>query len=333
MKPSYYVRQNVWPLPVIPVSEELNPFKSDGVDLSVALMYHLPYENVKYLTVLGLLLGAKNKGKFHGVHTIAEATSGNTGIVLAATARSFGPFRVVLVVAPDLPDGKRYPLIMAGAEFIQPEDGMSAIATARKMGKRDGYLNLDQYDNLDGVKLHADITAPKILDQAAYPPTVFVAGVGTGGTLIGISRYLHDMLKKIAIVGVLLKQGHGIAGVRDLDRMKEIGLPWRQSLDEIVEIETRPSYLAALWFNWTMGITAGPSSGFAYLGALKFLWQHKLAGTLDSLRDSQGRIHVVILFPDGNRPYGDLFMVNLPYDMRVISSAPLPWKFPGSELW
>jgi cysteine synthase len=114
--------------------------------------------------------------------------------------------------------------------------------------------------------------------------------------------------------------------------MKEITLPWRKSLDDIVEIESRPSYLAALWFNWVMGITPGPSSGFAYLGALKFLWQNKVAKELDSLRNEQGRIHVVILFPDGNRPYGDRFMANLPTKYLKISTAPRPWQFPGSEV-
>lgn len=322
-----------WPLPVMKVPKKLNPFADDQVDLSVALTCHLPYENVKFLTVLGMLLGAEESGSLLRVHTLVEATSGNTGIVLAEMAKSFGISRVKLVVANDLPEGKRLPLVMAGAELIPAEEGLSGIGTARKLGEQDGWLNLDQYANLNGVALHKVFTAPKILEQVSCPPTVFVVGVGTGGTLVGASIGLRRALMKITIVGVLLKHGDEIPGVRDFDRMKEITLPWRQALDEIVEIETRPSYLAALWFNWVMGITPGPSSGFAYLGALKFLHQHKVTGTLDSLRDKQGRIHTVILFPDGNRPYGDRFMANLPAEYLKASTAPLPWQFSGHELW
>ena len=331
---SYYLeRWRDWSVPVISVPEKLNPFKEDEVDLSVVLMNHLPYENVKSLTVLGLLMGAKDSGRLHGVHTLVEATSGNTGVVLAAMAKSFGISRVKLVVANDLPEGKRFPLIMAGAELIPAEEGLSGIGTARKLGRKDGWLNLDQYANLDGTALHFIFNAPKILDGISYPPTVFVAGIGTGGTLVGIARYLHRQLSNITIVGALLVQGDEIPGVRDLGRMREITLPWKESSDEIVEIETRPSYLAALWFNWVMGITPGPSSGFAYLGALKFLSRHKKDGTLDSFRDEQGRVNVVILFPDSNRPYGDRFTAYLPTDFFKPDKAPLPWKFSGHGLW
>jgi cysteine synthase B len=299
-------------------------------------MYHLPYENLKFLTVYGLLEGAEEAGMLKGVHTLVEATSGNTGVVLANMAKAFGIPRVKLVVAPDLPDGKRYPLILAGAEIVPPESGLSTIGTARKLGgggwkshgweSDNGCLNLDQYANPDGTKLHSSFTAPTILEQLAYPPTVFVMGVGTGGTLVGVSKYLRDKAKGTKIVGVLLAPGQEIPGVRDLNRMKEILLPWRESLDRSVEVETRPSYLASLWFTWVTGLTPGPSSGFAYLGALEFLREHKDAGTLDSLRDDQGRIHVVILFPDGSRPYGDRFMANIPTEyITSPSTAPLPW--------
>ncbi len=337
MGKSYYIKHwDKWPLPVMPVPGELNPFAADGVDLSVALAYHLPYENIKFLTIYGMLAGAEKLGMLRGIHTLVEATSGNTGVVLSAMAKSFGPLSVKLVVSPDLPDGKRYPFLLAGAEAISPEAGLSAIATARKLGgggwkaegwkADDGCLNLDQYANPDGTKLHASFTAPRILEQLAYPPTLFAAGVGTGGTIVGISNHLRSHLENIKIVGVLCSPGQEIPGVRDLDRMKEITLPWRESIDDYTEAEARPSYLASLWFNWIMGLTPGPSSGFAYLGALKFLKKHKDAGTLDSLRNKQGRIHAVILFPDGNRPYGERFMANLPFEYLKASTAPLPWQ-------
>jgi cysteine synthase len=285
--------------------------------------------------VLGLLNGAEKSGALDGAHTLVEATSGNTGIVLAGMAKAFGISHVKLVVAPDLPDGKRYPLILAGADIIAPHENMSAIATARALGgggwksnnwhHDNGVLNLDQYANLDGTTLYADFVAPKILAQMSHAPTVFVAGIGTGGTLIGIGNGLRQRIKNITTVGVLLAPWNEIPGVRDENRMKEITLPWREAADKIVEAETRPSYLASLWFNWIMGITPGPSSGFAYLGALQFLKNKKGAGTLNSVRDIDGKVRVVMLFPDGHRPYGDRFMANLPFEWTRPSTAPLPW--------
>jgi cysteine synthase len=335
MSNSYYKASwQKWPLPVMSVPDRLNPFYADEVDLSIVLASHLPYENIKFLTVLGLLMGAEEFGVLRGVDTLVEATSGNTGVVIASMARAFGIQRVKLIVAPDLPDGKRYPLILAGAEVLPPEDGLSPISTARKMGNAGGFsgmVNLDQYANLDGARLHEIFTGPKILAQVSCPPTVFVTGVGTGGTLVGISRCFRNRFDKIRVVGVLCAPGQEIPGVRDLHRMKEITLPWKESLDVFVEIETRPSYLASLWFNWVMGITPGPSSGFAYLGALKFLKEQKDAGTLDSLRNSEGRVHVVILFPDGNRPYGDRFMANLLREYLKPTTAPLPWQLLWQE--
>jgi cysteine synthase len=346
MNPSYYLeRWNKWPLPVLQVPDILNPFEADKVDLSIALAYHLPYENIKFLTVYGLISGAEQSGMLEGVEEFVEATSGNIGVTLAGIANSIGK-RVKLVVLPDVPDGKRYPLVMAGATIIPPEGDLSGIATARKLGgggwkaqgwhANNGCLNLDQYANPDGTKLHTSFTAPKILKQLASPPTLFVAGIGSGGTLVGISNHLRANLEQIKIGGVLCSPGQEIPGVRDRKKMKEITLPWADSSDEIVEIETKPSYLASLWFDRVMGITPGPSSGFAYLGALKLLRKykdHEDNRDLDSLRDKTGRVRVAILFPDGNRPYGDRFTANLPFEYFRSSTAPMPWEFPGHELW
>ncbi|MFA6495039.1 MAG: pyridoxal-phosphate dependent enzyme [Candidatus Paceibacterota bacterium] len=339
MKNTHYYRDQweSWPFPVIKIPSKLNPFENDGVELFAATASHLPYENIKFYGVLGLLNGAEKCGALDGTHTLVEATSGNTGIVLAGMAKAFGISHVKLVVAPDLPDGKRYPLILAGADIIAPHENMSAIATARALGgggwKPDnwqhdnGVLNLDQYANPNGITLYTDFVAPKILGQMDHAPTVFVAGIGTGGTLIGVGNGLRQRIKSMAIttVGVLLSPGHEIPGVRDKNRMKEITLPWETSADHIVEMETRSSYLASLWFNWIMGITPGPSSGFAYLGALQFLKNQKKSDTLDSVRAKDGKIRVVILFPDGHRPYGDRFMANLPFEWTRPSTAPLPW--------
>lgn len=334
-----------WPIPVLRVPALLNPFEADGVDMCLALMQYLPYESVKYLSVLSVLQGARNSGVLEHVHTLIEATSGNTGVALALQAGAFGIPRVKLVVPPDLPAGKRDMLVMAGAELVSPLEEMNCIATARKLGgggwreegwtADNGVLNLDQYGNPACTRWYAEYAVPLILRQLKFVPSVFVAGIGTGGSAIGFGNGLRSCGEEAGfpkkVVGVFLKKGEEVPGVRDLERMGEIRLPWRKALSDTVEVTTRPSYLASLWLGWVMGLNVGPSSGLAYLGALKFI--HEQKSELGQLRDGEGKVRVLILCPDGNRSYGDRFLANIRTEFLKPFGAPSPWKFPGLELW
>jgi cysteine synthase B len=308
----YLNDRNLWLLPIVRIPDELNPFSEDGVEIEAALGYFLPYDNVKFLTVLGLLRGARKAGKLEGIHTLVEMTSGNTGLILAALAPALGIPNVKLVIAPDLPAGKRDPLTIAGAKFIYPENGVSGIATARELGKQKGWCNLDQYANLDGTILHEQWAAPKMILKGVASK-IFVAGIGTGGTLIGIARHLRAHFRDRTTVGVLLSPGNEIPGVRDLNRMREITLPWREASDFLTYAETKPACLASVLLNRSMGIMCGLSSGFAYFGGLKFLAERKTHDNFDSFRDHEGKIRVMVFFPDSCRPYGDRYMANVAF--------------------
>ncbi len=324
----------------------LNPFIEDGVDLLIAMADRFAYGNSKFITVLGLLQGAQQVGALKGVHTLVEATSGNTGLALALLAPAFGIKQVQLIVPKDLPEGKRAPLVLAGAELVSPaaNESLNPVTMARNLGggwnkggllpHRDGVLNLDQYANPWGTELHQSFTAPEIaraLKTLGFDyPTLAVFGVGTSGTLVGVSKHFRTKFKKVKILGVLLKKGNEIPGVRDREKMKYVGLPWEECSDVIVEIATRPSYLASLWFQWVMGLMPGPSSGFAYMGALKYLAEQKSIGTLDALRNKHGRIVVIIFFPDGSRPYSDRYAANLLTSQLSKDTAPLPINGVGS---
>jgi cysteine synthase len=330
----YLIDCDRWRLPVVPIIPELNPFAQDGVDVFAALAYELPFHNIKTPTILGMLQHARAAGALEGVHTLVEATSGNTGFVLAMLASVFDIRRVQLVVAPDIPDGKRYPLICAGATLVTPEAGLSGVATARQRGgggwkaegwcPDNGYLNLDQYANPANSLLHEKWVGPKIWEEMNGDLSVFCAGIGTGGTLCGISRCLRDRAAALTVVGVLRAPGQEVPGVREEARMKEISLPWREAAGVCVEVSTRPSYAMSLWFAWRMGLTLGPSAGFAYLGLLKFLAKQKQDGTLDALRSRDGRIRAAVLFADTFRPYGDRFTAHLPLTYLHPSTAPQP---------
>jgi len=328
------------PLNVIPVPKELNPFHGDGVDISVALAYKLPFENIKFLTVLGLLQSANEAGKLENVTELVEATSGNTGHVLTALAPFFGIKRVTLVVPPDLPQGKREPLEVLGANLIHPLPGMSGVATARHLGGGgwkgdmskwqlvDGVFNLDQYTYPGNSLYHRIYLGPKILEKAK-DITGAVVGVGTGGTLTGVAACLRRQVDKVNIGAVILKHTFEVPGVRDRARLdpKEVGQPWEQSIDPgcCVEVETRVSYVTSLWFFWLLGLEPGPTGGFNFAGTLKVIKKLLEDGRLH--RDPHtGRAHFVTVFPDTMRPYWNLFKAHLPLDLLKRETAPKPWE-------
>jgi len=290
---------------------------------------------MKVLSAIGLFRGARKAGLLTKNTTIIEASSGNAAAAIVAIAPEAGIQNPVeIVIPPDPPEGKRAPLEVAGARLLYADRGLSTVETARARGGggyqsngtwvkgKNDYLTLDQYANPWNPWGYEEYAAPNILAQV---PTfdAFVAPIGTGGTLIGFSNYFRKYLEKITMVGVHCAPGHEIPGVRDLNRMKDIRLPWEKALDFRIEVETRPSYLAALWFFRFMKLATGPSGGFTYMGALKFLSMMKDRGRLGEFR------RVLVLFHDGNRPYWDRFKANLPLSeirYQDVSTMPLPWE-------
>ncbi len=344
MRTNYYVEQffhGECRLPVVPVSDELNPFAEDGVHLHAVLGYTMPYDSMKFLAVLGLGLDAKERGLIDPETTIIEATSGATGLGLTEVmpAQPFNVRKVILVMNEDVPLGKKAAPYFAGATIIPPLEGMSGIATARKLGgggwkpegewqiADDGTLNLDQYSNPANTRFYREWAAMKIIKQLPSADNlVLVAPVGTGGTIVGLGQGFRERAEKVTVVGAMCAPGEEIPGVRDLAKMKEITLPWKEALDDRIEVEARPSYLSSLWFHWTTGLTPGLSGGFTYAAALKFFHKRKDEGTLDELRGKDGAIHAAIIFHDGWRPYlVDRFPM-LPTDYQKPSSAPKPWQ-------
>jgi cysteine synthase len=337
------------PLRIIPqpLDKRINPFIDDGLRISAVMGCDLPpHQNIKVLSVRGMILDAFKRGKLEGVTELVEATSGNTGGAILGDAIHCGIHRVTLVVQPDLAVGKRDPLELLGARLIGPADNYSAIATARRMGgggysdddawgADNGVLNLDQYGNIHNADLHESYTGAWI--SIRMPEiSLYVGGIGTGGTTIGVMKSLRRCCENVKSLGILCAPGQKIPGVRDRERMKEIRLPWEQALDAIVEIDTRQAYLTTLWLIRLTGLMYGPSGGFAHAGLLKFMKSCKDTGKpydLDQLRikkgPKQGLIEVAVMIPDTYRPYVDHFKSNLTAEQLRFSTSPLP----ESLLW
>ncbi len=297
-------------IPLVELPEELNPFRKDGVRIYAKLMNMLPLANVKSLPALNMLLEAEKSGKLKDVHTIVENSSGNTVFSLALIARLFGIKRTKAIVSHEVRWGKLQLLRLFGIEILvnkepicpDPSDKTSGIYKAKQKGKRRGWFNPGQYDNEANPEAHIKWTAPQIWKQTKGKITLFCAGMGTTGTIVGVSKYLKSKNKKITVVGVIRSPNNPVPGVRTLNLLRQIAFDWKSAVDYIEEVGTKQSFIESLKL-CRAGLMVGPSSGFALAGLLNFLSKIKKSGDLDNLRNKEGEVIAVLICPDSPLPY------------------------------
>lgn len=289
------------PLPLVEIPKRLNPFADQRVRVFAKLMYLLPLLNSKSLPVLNMML--ETGDKLGGVHTIVENSSGNTAFSLAIMAPLFGIRAVRAMVPLDIAPGKLELLRLSGADVRFPEKGASGIATARRMGKNKGFLNLDQYSNQANVAAHAKWTAKQVWEQTEGELTIFCTGLGTTGTALGAVEYFKKHKAQVTVVGVYCLPNNAVPGVRSMEGLAEIAFDWRSEISEPVGIGTKESFKKSLDL-CRAGLVAGPSSGFAYAGLLHFLAEHR---DLDGLRNKKGEVIATFVCPDTPFPYLDKY--------------------------
>ena len=294
---------------MVELPTSLNSLAKENVEVHAKLMFSSnPLMNVKSIPVYWMLKCAQDSGKLNGVHTLVEATSGNTGFSLAIYARSFGIKKVKLIVPRDIAPDKLKMLIMVGAD-IEFSSGDS-IKRAKELGQQKGFFNLAQYDNLDNPAGIERFLAPQIWEQTDGKITVFCTGLGTGGTAIGVSNFLRKHDSKAIVVGAILSNDSAVPGVRSWCRLEEVSLDWKKGIDHKLEAHASESYLASLSLI-QHGILGGPSSGFALMGLRKFLELKKRDGKLDELRNDQGKVVCVFMCPDTMHPYKEKYSTYL----------------------
>lgn len=247
-------------------------------DVLLKLEYLNPAGSIKDRAALQMILDAEESGALKAGATIIEPTSGNTGIGLAAIAAARG-YKTIIVM-PDSMSVERQKLMKAyGAELVLTpgSEGMKgAIAKAEEIkASLPGSIIAGQFVNPSNPKAHILTTGPEIWDDTDGKIDILVAGVGTGGTLTGIGKFLKDQNPDIKVVAVepetspLLSKGvagaHGLQGI-GANFVPEI---LDQSLiDEIICVSDSDAYAAGRSLGQREGILCGITSGAALHAAL-----------------------------------------------------------------
>ena len=288
-----------------PLMKLNNYSKKTGVTnatLLAKLEYLNPAGSVKDRVALAMIEDAEKKGLLKPGATIIEPTSGNTGIGLAAVAAAKG-YKAILTL-PDTMSMERRNLLKAyGAEIVLTEGakGMKgAIAKAEELNKEiQGSIILGQFVNPANPKAHKETTGPEIWDQTDGKVDIFVAGVGTGGTLSGVGEFLKSKNPNVKIVAVEPATSPVLSkGTAGAHKIQGIGAGFvpetlnTKIYDEVIAIENEDAFTEGKNFAISEGILVGISSGAAL----------KAASILAARPENKGK-NIVVLLPDSGDRY------------------------------
>lgn len=287
-----------------PIVRVNNLIKKDELkaDVLAKLEYFNPAGSVKDRIAKEMILDALEKGLINKNTTLIEPTSGNTGIGLSAVATALN--LKIIITMPETMSVERRNLMKAyGAELVLTpgSEGMKgAIAKAKELASQiENSFIPGQFENPANPTAHYKTTGPEIYEQTEGKVDIFVAGVGTGGTISGIGKYLKEKNPEVKVVAVepasspVLSTGKGGA-----HKIQGIGAGFvpetldTKIYDEIITVENEDAFATGKEMAKTEGILVGISSGAALYAAKELAKREENAGKI-----------IVVLLPDGGDRY------------------------------
>lgn len=281
-----------------------NIVKKDGLkaDVLAKLEYFNPAGSVKDRIAKEMILDALEKGLINEKTTLIEPTSGNTGIGLAAVATSLN--LKLIITMPETMSVERRNLMKAyGAQLVLTpgSEGMKgAIAKANQLAKEiDNSFIPGQFENPANPLAHYKTTGPEIYKQTDGKVDIFIAGVGTGGTISGIGRYLKEKNPNVKVIAVEPASSPVLSkGVAGAHKIQGIGAGFVPNTlntdiyDEILTVENDDAFATGKEIAKTEGILVGISSGAALYAAKQV-----------ALKEENKGKTIVVLLPDGGDRY------------------------------
>lgn len=270
-----------------------------------------PGSSVKDRIAVKMISEAERRGQLKAGGTVVEATSGNTGVGLAMVCAVKG-YKCVITIPEKMSDEKINTLKAFGATVIvtpsgvEADDPRSHYSVAKDyVAKNAGSFLANQFHNPDNVQVHYETTGPEIWEQTGGKIDAFFAGVGTGGTLSGVGKFLKEKDSKIKIIspdpiGSILFDVHKYGEIRDppgkyeVEGIGEDMVPENvhfKVIDEFIKTEDKETFLKCREILLKDGIFVGPSCASALLAALKYS------------KDIKEPQNIVILFPDNGSKY------------------------------
>jgi len=283
-----------------PLVELKNLNHNSEVRILAKLEGNNPGGSVKDRPALYMITKAEQSGQLTKDKTILEPTSGNMGIALAMIGAAKG-YRVKLTLPECVSSERRHILEALGAEVVltsarESTDGAIRMAHKILSDNPDKYFMPNQFTNKNNPLAHYETTAPEIFKQTSGQVDVFVTGMGTTGTLMGVSRYLKEKSKNIKVIGIEPPPGHAIQGLKNMTESIVPQIYDRSQLDDVITINDEEAFEVARRLASEEGIFAGISSGAAVAGALRVAEGMKSGTVVTIIPDRGDRYLSTMLF-------------------------------------
>ncbi len=264
------------PTPMVRLSQRINPH--DDYEILLKLEGMNPFGSIKDRTALFMLRGLQLEAD----QVLVEPSAGNTGIALAAMANAQNT-SIEIAVPDGAPEEQKILLRFLGAELIEVEDDLCPIfptegarGVVKSMVESDAYggryVSPNQYESALNVEAHYRTTGPEIWKQTNGEIDFFFAGIGTGGTISGVGRFLKEQNPDIQIIGVEpASRQHKLSGLKRITGLPDEHFPKildRNLLDDLISVTDEEAYKAGIEVARKEGIMVGPTTGALLHAAL-----------------------------------------------------------------